>query len=209
MTTRHRKSFHRAPFRIESAHRGTKALFERLPFESEEIMSNQDFGRESPATNRDRDGLGQRTTKAASDALSSASAMAGEAATKAKQAASETVETVTEQVKQLLDRQVGSGADMVGHLAGAVKRAAQELDRDAPQVAGMVRTAADRMHGYADDLRDQSVEQLLRAASDFTRRQPAMVFGLAAVAGFFVLRTLKSTSSSSVSSPPIQPIHYG
>jgi hypothetical protein len=31
-------------------------------------MSNQDFGRESPASNRERDGLGQRTTKAASDA---------------------------------------------------------------------------------------------------------------------------------------------
>ena len=60
-------------------------------------MSNQDFDRQPPASNRDR--LGQRTAKAASDALSSASVMAGEAATKAKQAASETVETVTGQVK--------------------------------------------------------------------------------------------------------------
>jgi len=171
-------------------------------------MSNQDFDRQSPASNRDRDGLGQRTAKAASDALSSASVMAGEAATKAKQAASETVETVTGQVKELLDRQVGSGADIVGHLAGAVKRAAQELDRDVPQLAGLVRTAGYRMDGYADGLRDQSVEQLLRAASDFTRRQPALVFGLAAVAGFFALRTLKSTPSS-VSSPPIQPSHRG
>jgi len=172
-------------------------------------MSNQDFGRESPASNRDRDGLGQRTAQAASDALSSASVMAGEAATKAKQAASETAATVTEQVKQLLDRQVGSGADMVGHLAGAAKRAAQELDREAPQVAGLVRTADGRLDGYANDLRDQSVEQLFRTASDFTRRQPAMVFGLAALVGFFALRTLKSTPSSSVSSPPIQPTHHG
>lgn len=171
-------------------------------------MSNQDFGRDSPAGHREGDGLGQRTAKAASEAFSSASAMAGDAATKAKQAASDTAATVTEQVKQLLDRQVGSGADMVGHFAGAVKRAAQELDRDAPQLAGLVRSAADRMDGYADDLRDQSVEQLMRAASDFTRRQPALVFGLAALAGFFALRTLKSTPSS-VSSPPIQPTQYG
>ena len=116
--------------------------------------------------------------------------------------------TVTDQVKQLLDRQVDSGADMMGQVAGAVKRAAQELDRDAPQVAGMVRTAAEQMNGYADGLRDQSVEQLMRAASDFTRRQPAAVFGLAALAGFFVLRTLKSTPSS-VPSPAIQPPDYG
>ena len=143
--------------------------------------------------------------KVASEAFSSASAMAGDAASKAKQAYA--AATVTEQVKQLLDRQVGSGADMMGHVAGAVRRAAQELDRDAPQLAGMVRTAAEHMNGYADGLRDQSVEQLMRAASDFTRRQPAVVFGLAALAGFFVLRTLKSTPSSVA--PPIQPTDYG
>jgi hypothetical protein len=164
-------------------------------------MSNQDFGRDSPASNR----VGQRTAKVAGEAFSSGSAMAGDAANKTKQGSA--AASVTEHVKQLLDRQVGSGADMMGHVAGAVNRAAQELDRDAPQLAGMVRMAAEQMNGYADGLRDQSVGQLMRAASDFTRRQPAMVFGLAALAGFFVLRTLKSTPSS-VASPPIQPTDY-
>ena len=146
--------------------------------------------------------------KVASEAFSSAPSMEGAAAKKAKQA--DAAATVPEQVKQLLDRQVSSGADIIGHVAGAVKRGAQELDRDAPQLAGMVRTAAEQMNGYADGLRDQSVEQLMSAASDFTRRQPAVVFGLAALAGFFVLRTLKSTpSSSSVAAPPIQPTDYG
>jgi hypothetical protein len=155
-------------------------------------MSNQDFGRDLPASNRD--GRGQRTAKIASEAFSSATAKAGDAANKTQLASA--AATVTEQVKQLLDRQVGSGADMMGQVAAAVKRAAQELDRDAPQLAGMVRTAAEQMNGYADGLRDQSVEQLMRAASGFTRRQPAAVFGLAALAGFVVLRTLKSTPSS-------------
>ncbi|MBX9775742.1 MAG: hypothetical protein K2Y71_15275 [Xanthobacteraceae bacterium] len=168
-------------------------------------MSNQDFGRPSPAATRE-EGLSQRASKGASDALSSASSLASDVASKAKQAVSQTAATVTGQVKTLLDNQVGNGADMVGHVAGAVKRAAQELDRDAPQLAGLVRTAAERMDSYAGGLRDQSVDQLLRAASDFTRRQPAMVFGLAALAGFFALRTLKSTPSS-VASPPIQPTH--
>lgn len=165
-------------------------------------MSNQDFGRDSPASNRD--GRGQRTAKVASEAFSSASAMAGDAANKTQLTSA--AATVTEHVKQLLDRQVDGGADMMGHVAAAVKRAAQELDRDAPQLAAMVRTAAERMNGYADGLRDQSVEQLMRGASNFTRRQPAVVFGLAALAGFVVLRTLKSTPSS-VASP--QPTDYG
>lgn len=168
-------------------------------------MSNQDFGRPSSAATRE-EGLGQRASQAASEALSSATSIASDAAGKAKQVASETAATVTGEVKTLLDRQVSSGADMVGHVAGAVKRAAQELDRDAPQLAGLVRTAAERMDYYAGDLREQSVDQLVCAASDFTRRQPAMVFGLAALVGFFALRTLKSTPSS-VSSPSIQPSH--
>jgi hypothetical protein len=171
----------------------------------EETMSNPDFGRPSSVATRE-EGLTQRASKAASDAFTSASSIASDAAGKAKEAASETAATVTGQVKTLLDNQVGSGADMVGHVAGAVKRAAQELDRNAPQLAGLVRTAADRMDTYADGLRDQSVDQIVRAASDFTRRQPAMVFGLAALAGFFALRTLKSAPSS-VASPPIQPDH--
>src|ERR1700754_5037242 len=170
-------------------------------------MSDQDIGRQLPTSQRQQDGLGQLAAKAGSDAVSNASTMAGDAAAKATQAAADTAATVTEQVKQLLDRQVGGGADMVGHVAGAVKRAAQELDSEAPQLAGLVRTAADRMDGYAHGLRDQSVEQLMRAASDFTRRQPAMVFGLAALAGFFAMRTLKSTPSS-VGSRPIPPRPY-
>jgi hypothetical protein len=48
----------------------------------------------------------------------------------------------------------------------------------------------------ADGLRDQSVDELVRAASDYTRRQPAVVFGLAALAGFFALRTFKSATSN-------------
>jgi hypothetical protein len=34
----------------------------------------------------------------------------------------------------------------------------------------------------------------MRTASDFTRRQPALVFGLASLAGFVLLRVLKSSS---------------
>ena len=166
-------------------------------------MSNQDFGRDSSVSHRG--GRGQTTAKVASEAFSSASAKVGDVATKTQLASA--AATVSEQVKQLLDRQVDSGADMMGQVAGAVKRAAQELDRDAPQLAGMVRTAAEQMNGYADGLRDQSVEQLMRVASNFTRRQPAVVFGLAALAGFCVLRTLKSTPPS-VASPPIQPTDY-
>ena len=41
-------------------------------------------------------------------------------------------------------------------------------------------------------MRDQSVEDFWRSASDFTRKQPAVVFGLASLAGFLLFRVLKA-----------------
>jgi len=167
-------------------------------------MSNQDYRH---ASSQDSSS-GRGGASSGSDMMAKASELAGEAASKIKQGATETAATVGGEVKQLLDKQVSSGATMVGHLARSAQRAAQELDREAPQLAGIVRAAADRMDGYASNLQDQSVDQLVKGASDFTRKQPALMFGLAALAGFFVMRTLKSAPTS-VSSPPIQPSHAG
>jgi ElaB/YqjD/DUF883 family membrane-anchored ribosome-binding protein len=164
-------------------------------------MSNQDF---RPSTSHTSSPNRSGASSSASDVIAKASELAGEAANKVKDSASETAATIGGEVKQLLDQQVSGGATMVARLANSAKRAAEELDRDAPQLAGVVRAFADRMDGYSGNLQNQTVDQLLKGASDFTRRQPALMFGLAAVAGFFVMRTLKSTPNT-VSSPSIQP----
>jgi hypothetical protein len=168
---------------------------------SEDPMSNQDFTRGAATNPRASDA--DRGAKSVKDAFSTASSFAEETAGKVKQAASDTAETLAGEVKGLLNRQVGSGADMLGCVARSARRAAEDLERDSPQIAGLVRTLACQVDGYANGLQDQSVDQLWRSAADYTRRQPALVFGLAAVAGFFALRTLKSAPS--ISAPPIQP----
>lgn len=160
-------------------------------------MSNQTSGRGSAS-----DSSVSRRNEGKADTFSEASEVAQGVAEKAKEAASNTASTVTQHVKGLLDDQVGNGANMVGHLASSAKRAAAELDENAPQLAGVVRSVADRLESYADDLRDQSVDQLVRSASDYTRRQPAVVFGLAALVGFFAFRTLKSTPSVLAANQP-------
>jgi ElaB/YqjD/DUF883 family membrane-anchored ribosome-binding protein len=137
-------------------------------------------------------GLGTDFRQTASEAAARISDAAQQATQQAKQSASDVASTVTHQVKDILNQQVGTGADMVGHLAHSAQRAAEDLDDNAPQLAGLVRGLAGRIEGMADEMRDRSVDELVRAASDFTRRQPALVFGLAALAGFFVLRTVKS-----------------
>jgi ElaB/YqjD/DUF883 family membrane-anchored ribosome-binding protein len=170
----------------------------------EETMNNQNMEREPASKARDDYGGKKDIGETVSGAFSKASDMAQEAADTAKQAASDSASTVANQVKEMLDRQVGSGAEVMGQLASSTKRAADDLDESAPLIAGVVRTFANRIDGYADDLRDQSVDQLVRAASDLTRRQPALVFGLAALAGFLTFRTLKSAPPASLSNEPMR-----
>src|SRR5512144_504278 len=157
-------------------------------------MSNQYSGRHPNDRQRsDAQNRGAQARTPGSDTLSQVSDAAQSATSTARKAASEAVSTITDQVKELLDSQLASGVEMVGHLGSSAKRAAADLDRNAPQLAGLVRGVGDRIESYADDMRDQSVDELFRSASNFTRRQPALVFGLAALAGFFAFRTIKST----------------
>src|SRR4051812_48522671 len=104
----------------------------------------------------------------ATDVLSSASSLAEEAAGKVKQVASDTTATVTGEVKSLLDRQVSGGAEMLSLFARSAKRSADDLDHDAPQIAGLVRTVAAQMDSAARGLKDQSIDRMWQTAADFT-----------------------------------------
>jgi len=173
-------------------------------------MSNQDFRGDlsgaQPSRQNTTSGQGAATSMrdAAKDVFSQASELAKDAGAKARQAASDTASTVTDHVKSLLDRQFGSGVDMAGQFAHAARLAADDLSRQSPVLGGAVRAVADRVEGYARDWQDQTVDQVFRAASGFTRRQPALVFGAAALAGFVMFRAMK-IAPSMAPSPPIQP----
>jgi hypothetical protein len=152
----------------------------------------RDGGRSSDQDQRSKSGL---------------SSITADAADKAKQFATDAAETVTGQARHLLDGQIGAGADLIAAIAGAARRASTDLEMERPQVAKLVHSVADRVDAYSDQLRDQSVADLVRGASQFTRRQPALVFGLAALAGFVAWRVVKAApaGSSVTSSPSIQP----
>src|SRR5580704_7136027 len=115
-------------------------------------MSNQYSGRHPNDRQRsDAQNPAGRTRKQGSDSLSQVSGAAQNAASTAKKAASEAASTITDQVKELLDSQLANGVEMVGYLGNSAKRAADDLDQNAPQLAGLVRGVADRIEGYAYD----------------------------------------------------------
>src|SRR5690606_37690735 len=62
---------------------------------------------------------------------------AGEMASRAGEMASNAASAAGAQMKGVLDNQVESGADMLHALATTVTRAAEDLDREAPQLAGL------------------------------------------------------------------------
>jgi ElaB/YqjD/DUF883 family membrane-anchored ribosome-binding protein len=128
----------------------------------------------------------------AGDTASKIAGAAREAGGQAKQAASSLASDATKQAKGFLNMQVTAGADMVDHVVDSARIAAENLEQEAPQLAGLVRSVADRAEEFSQDLRGQTVEGIIRTASDFTRKQPALVFGLASLVGFLAFRVLKS-----------------
>jgi ElaB/YqjD/DUF883 family membrane-anchored ribosome-binding protein len=126
------------------------------------------------------------------EAVSKLADVAQQAGSQAKQTASSLASDANQKAKGFLNQQVASGADLAGHVADSARCAAENLEQNAPQLADLVRGAAKRVEEFSRDLRGQTVEDLVRTASDFTRRQPAVVFGFASLAGFLLFRVLKS-----------------
>jgi hypothetical protein len=131
----------------------------------------------------------------AEEAVSKLSDVAQQAGSQAKHTASSMAAEATQGAKGFLNSQVAAGADLAGHVADSVRSAADKLEPNAPQLAGLVRGAAEGVEGFSRELREQSVQDLWRTASNFTRKQPAVVFGLASLAAFLLFRVLKADSS--------------
>jgi hypothetical protein len=168
------------------------------------MNSDQTYRSGGSATGSPRSGFQSEGSKSAAQDVR---AKAGETASKiseaaqqvgqqAKQAASSLASEANEKARGFLNQQVAAGADMVGNVAEAARRAADHLDQSSPQMAELVRGAADKVDEFSHDLRERSVQDMVSSASDFTRRQPALVFGLASLAGFFLLRVLKANAPS-------------
>ena len=127
-----------------------------------------------------------------SDAYNKVTDIAGATAERAQQAVSHTTSQVGNEVRGILDRQISEGWDVAGQVANSFKRAADDLNESSPLAARVVRNLAERVQYYADDFQDQTVDQMIISASKFARQQPGMAFGLGALAGFLLFRSVKS-----------------
>jgi hypothetical protein len=177
-------------FRLSS---GTNLVQRGLDRVVETTPMNSQYPRPGSSESRSHTPSASQDMRAtAGDTASKIADAAREAGGQAKQAASSLASDATKQAKGFLNKQVTAGADMVDHVVDSARIAAENLEQEAPQLAGLVRSVADRAENFSQDLRGQTVEDLIQTASDFTRKQPALVFGLASLAGFLAFRIFKS-----------------
>ena len=107
-------------------------------------------------------------------------------------------QTLRDTTYRSIDDQKARASDTLGSLAGAVRGMTQPLrDGGQPQIAEYVNKAADGIERWASNLKQQDLEDGVRAVEQFARRQPAMFLGLAFGAGLVAARFLKSSSDAS------------
>jgi len=112
-------------------------------------------------------------------------------------AAKDVAATAQDRLQDKISEQKGVGADYVGNFANTMRRAADKFDVDAPVAGTYIRKAAAQVESAADALRNGDFGDLVQSVQRFARSQPTAFFGLTLLAGFSVVRFLKSASGTS------------
>jgi hypothetical protein len=115
-------------------------------------------------------------------------------------AAKDVASQATDKFKETVDGQKAAGADYVGNLANTIRRAAREFDGDLPIAGVYIRKAASRVEDVSNTIRTGNIKELVRGAQSFARRQPTAFLGMAVLAGFGMVRFLKSSSDDTQTS---------
>lgn len=133
-----------------------------------------------------RDAAADTAADVRREAGDAASDIAGQARTMAAETSARLRDTVEERK--------AAGAERAKGIAGAIERAADELEDEIPQAAHYVRQAAKELDHLSDEVRRRDTGELLEVVQDFTRRQPTVVLAAAALAGFAAVRFFMSSS---------------
>lgn len=109
-------------------------------------------------------------------------------------AAKDVASQATDKLKEAVDGQKNAGAEYVGSLANTMRRAAGEFDGELPIAGTYIRKAASQVEVISDSIKNGDFNDLIRGAQSFARRQPTAFLGMAVLAGFGIVRFLRSSA---------------
>jgi hypothetical protein len=112
-----------------------------------------------------------------------------------KEQASNFAADVGHELGQTAEEQKVRGVEAMQGFVRAINSAAGELDGQSPTVARYVRDAAQQVEALSNNIRGKSVTELMHAASDVARSQPAVFIAAAVASGFALSRFLKSSAN--------------
>jgi hypothetical protein len=101
-------------------------------------------------------------------------------------------ERAADRARHVLEQEKDAGADRLAEMAEAIRSAGERLEPELPGAAHFIETAATNLHEASGSLRARKPEELLEAVSDLARRQPALFFGGAIIAGIALSRMLRN-----------------
>ena len=104
--------------------------------------------------------------------------------------ASETVNSALDGLSKGAEKQKNAGADAIADIARSVRASADNLEGQSPQIARVVRTSADAVERVSNNVKNQSLNELVNATTDFAKRQPYVFLGLGVLAGIVLGRAL-------------------
>ncbi len=112
-----------------------------------------------------------------------------------KEQADEIVEPIKEKAVDMAERQKETGAMQIDRVAKVVHSAAEAIEKEIPQAAGYIHSAAAGLEQASSAIQNRSVGEIVDFVEDFARRNPAAFFGSTVLAGFVFSRFLKSSGA--------------
>lgn len=119
-----------------------------------------------------------------------------EFAQSAKSQAASAIQPIANNARSMAEEQKERGASRIDDIARAVHSAAEEIAREVPAAGNYVHAAADRLERTSGFLRDNSVEDLLKMATDYAQERPFVFIGGAVASGFLLTRLLRSSTAA-------------
>jgi ElaB/YqjD/DUF883 family membrane-anchored ribosome-binding protein len=120
--------------------------------------------------------------------------------------AEETASTLVDQAQQVASAQANSqmtrAASLLDGVAQSLYETRTSMREQQPQIASVADQAASRVEGFSSYLRDHDMNDVVRDAESYARREPLIFLGAAFAVGFIAARFLKASSPNNGASAP-------
>jgi hypothetical protein len=168
-------------------------------------MSKETRASRPDVSRRTTEEAGRDFRQSADTAFGEAKAAVADAAREVGDRVTEAAETARDKAEELASEGKAAGADQIEGFARAARTAANDLDKQSPEIAGYVRQAADGIEQAANSVRNRSVGEFVEMMGSFARTQPTAFFGSAVLAGFVMSRFVKSRADRPTHQPGSMP----